>query len=113
MMKRTLPVSTYFFLIASKVVLWKWAQCGQVIDMYSTIVTGASCLAERHFRQGTGLQHFRHVDVAIGLRDFGRCIGCSGDREGRSRGGHCRKEAGVSSVAFQRSAWVPLIKSDG
>src|SRR5690606_19265283 len=40
-MKRTLPLSTYFALIASKVLLWKAAQCGQVVDMYSTMVTGA------------------------------------------------------------------------
>jgi hypothetical protein len=40
-MKRTLPVSMYFFLSSGYVVSWKWLQCGQVIEAYSTIVTGA------------------------------------------------------------------------
>src|SRR5688572_16583320 len=40
-MNRTLPLSTYFVLIASNVLLWKAAQWGQVVDIYSTMVTGA------------------------------------------------------------------------
>src|SRR5262245_39487079 len=43
-MSRTWPLSIYFSLSAGSTVLWKLAQCGHVIEAYSTMVTGASAL---------------------------------------------------------------------
>src|SRR6478672_8765924 len=42
MMRRALPVSMYFDFSAGKMLLWKLAQWPQVIEAYSTMVTGAS-----------------------------------------------------------------------
>src|SRR5690242_7828854 len=43
-MSLALPVSMYLVLISGSVTSWKRAQCGQVMEAYSTIVTGASAL---------------------------------------------------------------------
>ena len=44
MMKRTLPVSTYFSFRPGQTLTWNVRQCGQVRDAYSMISTGASSL---------------------------------------------------------------------
>src|ERR1700722_13865962 len=51
-MNRTLPESTYLAFSLGQVSSWKAAQCEQVIEAYSTIVTGA--LAEPKARSGKG-----------------------------------------------------------
>ena len=54
MMKRTLPVSTYFSLSSGNTLLWKLAQWPQVIEAYSTTVMGASALPSTRSGSGPG-----------------------------------------------------------
>ncbi len=87
----------YFVLSAGSVVAWKCAQCGQVIDAYSTIVTLASALPSAFSGSGTGLQQLGHVDGAAG---FGASTpGLAGSR---GCGGRCR----IGGLCFLRLGLV-------
>ncbi len=109
MMKRTLPVSTYFCFDRVEggdgEMRAVWAGQRHVFDDLDRSVF----LAERNFRQGAGLQHFVHVDAAIRRRNFilrrgggiggllgaadrggigGRCgVGKGSERQGERRNG--------------------------
>src|SRR5690606_38919493 len=52
--RRTCPVSMYFFFSSGSTLLWKVAQCGQVIEAYSTMVTFASGLPSTRSGNGPG-----------------------------------------------------------
>src|SRR5450755_609360 len=52
--KRTLPVSIYFDLSIGNTFSWNAAQCGQLIDAYSTMVTAALALPSAMSGSDTG-----------------------------------------------------------
>src|ERR1700736_595995 len=72
--KRTLPASTYFDCSIGNTFSWNAAQCGQLIEAYSTMVTGAFALRSefpKHEAHLAGvdifrLQHRKHVLVECG-----------------------------------------------
>src|ERR1700676_4243996 len=53
--KRTLPASTYFDCSIGNTFSWNAAQCGQLIEAYSTMVTGAFALPTAMSGKDTGL----------------------------------------------------------
>src|ERR1700676_5035528 len=53
--KRTLPASTYFDCSIGNTFSWNAAQCGQLMDAYSTMVTGAFALPSAMSGSDTGL----------------------------------------------------------
>ena len=57
--KRTFPVSIYFVRSIGKTFSPNAAQCGQLIDEYSVMVTGALSDTERHVRERYRLRHQR------------------------------------------------------
>ena len=110
-MKRTLPVSMYFFFSSGKVVSWKWAQCGQVIEAYSTMVTGA--VADPSASSPSGARHHElgHGDIGTAGR-FGTLVGAAplvigawrqrsdrGDRRDRAADQHCRRPVSGTAAA--------------
>ena len=69
-MYRTLPVSMYFSFSFGNVPTVKWAQCEQVIDAYSMIVTGAFCLPHRLLAERAGLHQSPSAEmVCANARD--------------------------------------------
>ncbi len=61
----TLPVSIYLVLSCGNTSVWNCAQCGQVIEAYSTMVVGAS--AEPMTMSGRGPGAIKRTDAGIDL----------------------------------------------
>ena len=94
---RALPVSMYFVFSSGSVVSWKCAQCGQVIEAYSTMVTGASALPSTLSGSAPGSSSLAMSTVP---GDFGRL-----DRGGRRCVSAAPGSAGAAGVSAL--AWSP------
>ena len=85
-------------------VAWKCAQCGQVIEAYSTIVTLASGLPIDLFGQHAGLEQLGHVDRAGRL---------SAPRRGLGRIGGCGRRCRIGRLHVLRLGLVAGIAAGG
>jgi hypothetical protein len=78
--KRTLPVSMYFDLSIGKTFSPNAAQCGQVIEAYSVMVTGAFAGPSAMSGSDTGLA----TRAAVALCAMASPTGCTGAKATRA-----------------------------
>ncbi len=64
-MRRAFPVSIYLVLSSGKTTLSNWAQCGQVIEAYSTMTFGASWLPSDMSGRPPGVHQLGEIGVFL------------------------------------------------